>query len=154
MNSKIAEETSGKKNTEAWYLRLWIYDALSPSSDHCPIEDWNSRLLYEDYQHPLQQINHSKENNIKNVSLLNFIARDESNIMPSKKSFLCILKECSADTLQLSYSDSYICYRLYLRFLDSVPADVSITSVIGRSVIICIPSLSCVPNILWFVDRL
>jgi len=51
--------------------------------------------------------------------------------MPSKISFISILKESSADTLQGSYSDSHICYQLYLRFLDSVPADVSILSAWG-----------------------
>jgi hypothetical protein len=153
MNSKLAEKTSGNNN-EALYLRLWIYDALTPCSDYCRTEDWNPRLLYEDYQHPLQQINHPKENNIKKTSLLNFISRDESNTMPSKKSFICILKECSADTLQRWYSGSYICYQLYLNFPDSVPVYVSITSVIGRSVIMCISPLSCVLNILWSVDYL
>ena len=42
--------------------------------------------------------------------------------------FICILKESSAATLQPSYSDSYVCYQLYLRFLHSVPADVSALS--------------------------
>lgn len=84
INSKLADETSGN-NIETWYLGLWIYDVLFAIFTSLLYWGPNPRLLYEDYQHPHQQINHPKENNIQKTSFLNFISRDESNNLPSKR---------------------------------------------------------------------